>query len=41
MEAVRTLGEADLRTGLRRMWSSVAGGWAEHAAFVDARAAEL
>ncbi len=27
--------------GLRRMWGSVAGGWEEHAEFVDARAAEM
>jgi SAM-dependent methyltransferase len=29
--------QADLRTHLHGMWASVAGGWAEHADYVDAR----
>ena len=31
----------DLRAHLRRMWASVAGSWAEHAAYVDARGVEV
>jgi SAM-dependent methyltransferase len=31
----------ELRTRLHRMWGAVAAGWAEHAAFVDARGAAL
>ncbi|HXD59242.1 MAG TPA: methyltransferase domain-containing protein [Thermoleophilaceae bacterium] len=39
MEA-KTLSERDqMRRGLHAMWSSVAGGWAEHADYADARAA--
>ena len=30
-----------LRAGLHGMWASVAGGWAEHADYVDARGAEV
>src|SRR5262245_21878772 len=43
MEAAVAIQEGadEARVGLRRMWSSVAGGWAEHATFVDARAAEM
>ena len=33
-------GTDELRTQLQRMWGSVAGGWAEHAEFVDARGAQ-
>jgi SAM-dependent methyltransferase len=32
---------AEPRAHLRALWSSVAGGWAEHAAYVDARAAPV
>jgi ubiquinone/menaquinone biosynthesis C-methylase UbiE len=31
----------ELGSEIHAMWSAVAGGWAEHAAFVDTRAAEL
>ena len=31
----------DVRRGLHGMWASVAPGWAEHAAFIDARSAAL
>jgi SAM-dependent methyltransferase len=31
----------DLRAHLHGMWASVAGSWAEHAAYVDARGAEI
>src|SRR3954452_3528609 len=37
MEATSTDGQSDLRTHLRGMWASVAGGWAEHADYVDVR----
>jgi SAM-dependent methyltransferase len=40
MEATRIAEAPDeLRAGLRRMWSQVADGWAEHAEFADARGA--
>src|SRR4029077_581161 len=41
MEAATMIQSEDLRTQLRAMWSRVAGGWAEHAAFVDARGAAM
>src|SRR5262245_24523173 len=31
----------ELRAQLHRMWGSVAGGWAEHAAFIEARGAAI
>ncbi len=34
-------GEDELRAQLHRMWSSVAAGWAEHAAYADARGATM
>jgi enediyne biosynthesis protein CalE5 len=34
-------GTEELRQRLHRMWSSVAEGWAEHAAFVDSRGAAI
>jgi SAM-dependent methyltransferase len=37
MEATSTDGQSDLRTHLHGMWAGVAGGWAEHADYVDAR----
>ena len=41
MEAATMIQSEELRTQLRAMWSRVAGGWAEHAAFVDARGAAM
>jgi enediyne biosynthesis protein CalE5 len=48
MEASGTVARADesqgideLRAELHRMWGSVAGGWAEHAAYADARGAAI
>src|SRR3954451_19046883 len=37
MKATSTDGQSDLRTHLHGMWAGVAGGWAEHADYVDAR----
>jgi SAM-dependent methyltransferase len=37
----RTGGPDELRARLHSMWAAVAGGWAEHASYVDARAALL
>ena len=31
----------EMRAHLRGLWSAVAGGWAEHAAYVDARSAPV
>jgi enediyne biosynthesis protein CalE5 len=39
MEARSIPDQPDLRAQLHGMWASVAGGWAEHADYVDARAA--
>src|SRR2546421_1554246 len=39
MEARTIPDQPDLRAHLHGMWASVAGGWAEHADYVDARAA--
>ena len=36
-----TTATEDLRTQLHGMWSAVAPGWAEHAAYADARGAHL
>jgi ubiquinone/menaquinone biosynthesis C-methylase UbiE len=38
---MRTETHDELRTALHGMWASVAEGWAEHATFVDARAADV
>src|SRR5215471_21251593 len=39
--AVTNVERDEQRARLRGMWSSVAGGWAEHAGFVEARGAQV
>ncbi len=34
-------GQEEMRAHLRGLWSAVAGGWAEHAAYIDARSAPV
>jgi SAM-dependent methyltransferase len=41
MEAGSTAERPDIRPQLHAMWAGVAGGWAEHADFVDERGAEV
>src|SRR3954451_25258180 len=40
MEATSIAEQPDLRAQLHGMWASVAGGWAEHADYVDQRGSE-
>jgi enediyne biosynthesis protein CalE5 len=40
MEARTITQQDEMRRGMHAMWSSVAGGWAEHADYADARGAE-
>src|SRR3954447_1220623 len=41
MEATSIQEQEDVRRRLHGMWASVAGGWEQHADFVDARGAEV
>jgi SAM-dependent methyltransferase len=41
METATVMQTEEVRAHLRTMWGRVAGGWAEHAAFVDTRAAAM